>query len=554
MSKILFTGINARYVHSNPAILYLKKTISDLDFHSSVVEFTINESLEKILERIVLEKPDIIVLSVYIWNSSITKLILPELKRFLPGSRIIAGGPEVSYNAADWLKLYPEIDYIITGGGEAGFRELALSDFKHQDRIIRKINYSFNEVAFPYDDEEMKRLSGRFIYYESSRGCPFKCSYCLSSRSDQRLEFRSLEQVESELDFFCHHKPRLVKFVDRTFNSSKEHCRGVWEYIMKNFSPATTRFHFEIYPDLLEKDDFDFLETVPRGLFQFEMGIQTLRDETLSVINRNLKKNGWMEKVRALAEKGNIHLHVDLIAGLPYESYSDFKTSFNPVYSLGADHFQCGFLKILPGTEMSERSAEFGIEYDAAPPYQVKKNFWMGCGEIHRLEDMTELIEIYHNSGRFRVTENFLIENSGTPFDFYERLSTVFRNESPLNYREWEGAAELLKKFAEQYEIPDIPVFFDCLRWDWCSSMKKHHYPEILKSEATVFAKRRGYNYIIKFFHGDKVIFKNIEFSLEELRRSIFFTAGSGLFKERTMDGDYAMFLPDKRVIFFNIE
>lgn len=552
MNRILFIGINARYVHSTLAILYLKKTVSDLPYDTSIAEFSINEKPEKILAYLKEEKPDIIALSVYIWNASIIKSLLPAFKRVLTGVKIVCGGPEVSYNAGEWLRELPEIDYIITGGGEAGFRELALSGFTLNEQIVRRANFPFCDIAFPYNDAEMKRLSGKFIYYESSRGCPFRCSYCLSSRSDQKPDFRRLEQAKEELDFFRFHQPRLVKFVDRTFNSRKEHYRGIWDYIVSSFKGGDTRFHFEIYPDLLDHDDIDFLLTVPEGLFQFEMGIQSLNDETLTAINRSRSKSGWMEKVKAVAERGNIHLHADLIAGLPYESYSGFKNSFDIVHGLGAHHFQCGFLKVLPGTEMSERSEEFSLEFSPLPPYQVKRNRWLSLEEMNSLEVMAELLEIYYNSGRFRETGRYLTEKTGSSFVFYEKLAALYRT-AEINCSEWGGAASLLLQFAETAGV-NKSVLTDYLRWDWCSSMKLHHYPVIISSDYTTEIKRKGYNHIIKFSEKGIINFHGMVITRDDLRRGIFFKAESDEFSRKMLQPRYVFFLPDKRSIAFDIE
>jgi len=554
MAKIVLTAINARYVHSNPAVLYLKKAVEDIPRDVVVREFSINESPEKIILQLKEEKADVIAISVYIWNSILVRKLLPELKRNNSSLKIILGGPEVSYNALLWLDEHPEIDYIITGGGEAAFRELALSGFSSEEKIIRCTNLPFSEIVFPYDDNEMKRLDGRFIYYESSRGCPFRCSYCLSSRSDQSLDFRDLEQVRSELDFFRVYRPKLVKFVDRTFNSKREHYRGIWDYILNNFRGSDTRFHFEIYPDLLDFDDLRFLATVPEGLFQLEMGIQSLKGETLAAINRGCRKEGWLDKVKTIADMGNIHVHVDLIAGLPYESYPDFMNSFDTVHNTGADHFQCGFLKVLPGTEMREKSGEFGLEYSPLPPYQIESSRWISRSEIGKLERIADLLEIYYNSGRFRETEKYLTGFYSSPFEFYESLSEFSARLETVNLREWDGAAELLLGFAAEKWSAKGELLTDYLRWDWCISMKMHHFPKILKSDATVNAKRQGYNYVSGFSDNGVIKFRGFEFGMDELRRSIFFRPESREFNG-FMDGmDFAMFLPDKRVICFAIE
>ena len=319
MNSILLLGINARYTHSNPALLYLKSSIADLDKNVSVIEFSTGESAEKIAGEIQSIKPDLLAISVYIWNSFLVKKIIKDIKTSLPGMKIVLGGPEVSYSSGEWMLEFGGIDYIITGGGEAAFRKLADPGLTMDRGVIPGCNPHFSLIRFPYTDDDMKNLKGRYIYYESSRGCPFNCSYCLSSVKGQNVEFRKIDQVRDELDFFSSYNLPLIKFVDRTFNLKKDHYFPVWEHIVKKFSGSGTCFHFEIFPELLDDDDLDFLSGVPSGLFQFEMGIQSTNAETLKEINRSGSWINAEEKIKKLAGMGNIHLHTDLIAGLPFE-------------------------------------------------------------------------------------------------------------------------------------------------------------------------------------------------------------------------------------------
>ncbi len=554
MNKILLLGINARYSHSNPALFYLKSCIKDLDFRTIITEFTIGESADKIISELKNIKPDLLAISVYIWNSFLVKEILANIKLFLPELKIVLGGPEVSYNSGEWISEFDEIDYIITGGGEAAFRELVISGVNVERKVITGCNPHFSQIRFPYSDEDMKSLKGRYVYYESSRGCPFNCSYCLSSVKSQNVEFRNIDQVIEELNFFVRYNLPLVKFVDRTFNLKKEHYIPVWEHIVKKLSGSRACFHFEIFPELLDNDDLDFLSGVPSGLFQFEMGIQSTKEQTLNEIHR---ASSWVKaknNIKKLVEFGNIHLHTDLIVGLPYETAAEYGESFNKVYSLGAEHFQGGFLKVLPGTEMYRKSGEYGIVYNHLPPYEIIGNRWITPEEMERLKLVSEIVDLLHNAGKFNLTEKFMVSLYGDPFSFYNKMAGYFKREDDGSHRKWERQCEILIRMVRDDHSGFNEILLDYLRWDWCSVMKLHHFPEILKSESTVEAKRRGYRHFVnQAVEGDSE-FSGSVFTKEDLRRSIFFVPESEEFRVTHMTDKMAMFLPDKRIIFFNLD
>ena len=552
MNKILLLGINARYTHSNPALLYLKSSIADLDAHVSVIEFSTGESAEKIAEEILRIRPDLLAVSVYIWNSFLVKIIIKTVKSSLPEIKIVLGGPEVSYSSAEWMLEFSEIDYIITGGGEAAFRELVLSGSNTGRGVIPGCNPHFSLIKFPYTDDDMKKLKGRYIYYESSRGCPFNCSYCLSSVKSQNVEFRNTDQVKDELGFFSSYNLPLIKFVDRTFNLKKDHYLPVWEYIVGKYRGSGTCFHFEIFPELLDDDDLQFLSLIPAGLFQFEMGIQSANAETLKEINRSGSWINAERKIKKLVEMGNIHLHTDLIAGLPFEGFAGFSESFNKVYSLGAEHFQGGFLKVLPGTEMRCKTEEYGMEYNSLPPYEITRTRWITSTEMERLKLISELADLLHNSGKFPYTEKFIISLYGAPFSFYSRMADFFKRGHDAGHRKWDYQCGILLAMVKSDYPGSVLLLTDYLRWDWCSVMKHHHFPEILKSESTVEAKRKG----LRFFSGlsDKksVNYSENCFSIDDLRRSIFFIPETEEFMKSIMKDKMALFLPDKNILFFN--
>lgn len=550
MKRLKLIAINARFVHTNPALFYLKRYIRDLDFETHIEEFTIKEDPFLISKRICSNSPDIIAISVYIWNSAIVDKIIPDIKEKLPWCKIILGGPEVAFNPERWLENHKEIDYIICNGEEA-FKGLLVEGLNLKEKKIYKPNPHFNEIPFPYSHEDMDKFKGRFIYYESSRGCPFKCSYCLSSRRDSDLQFKDIEKIKEELSFFKAYNTPLIKFVDRTFNSKKEHYRAIWDYIVKNFSG--TRFHFEIYPDHLDQDDLDFLQRVPQDMFQFEMGVQSLNPKTLEAIHRSINEEKLLQNIKKLQEMGNIHLHVDLIAGLPYDSLREFSKSFDRIYSLQCHHLQCGFLKVLPGTEMEEKGNDFGISYNIKAPYTIIQNNWMSKEDIAKLEVIARLLDIYHNGEKFTITEKNLLSLYNSPFKLYEDLANFIKNKNLIISKDWEKAAAILISFNLQKALIEEKLLMDSLRWDWCSNIKLHYYPPLLKSEFTHNIKKKCFSYIEKIINGDNPSEKFKTLSKGDLKQSIFFAPETKDFKG-TIHSDYVMFLPNKKAIYFNIE
>ena len=550
MNKVLFLALNARYVHSNLALMYLRKYIASSCAGTSVIEHGINENNDTILAGLSESAPDVIAISVYIWNTVKVKELIPGIRRLLPRTVIVLGGPDAGYNAGEWLASGYAPDYIVAGAGEAGLLKLARSGFSLEERVICEGNPPFAEIPFPYDRTDMERLAGKFIYYESSRGCPFRCSYCLSSRADQGLEFRPLDKVRDELDFLVSFRPALVKFIDRTFNSRKEHYRPLWEHIVNKYASGKTKFHFEIYPGLVDDDDLEFLARVPAGLFQFEIGIQSVNGAALRAVHRNMDVRSF-NIIERLIACGNIHIHLDLIAGLPFEDYGGFAASFDRVMGLGPHHFQPGILKVLPGTEMMEKAAEYNMEYSPDPPYPVKSTEWLSAHEMERINLIAELVEAVYNSGRFTETGRCLAAHYGSPFRFYERLAMHCAGHRAG--RHWDDYAALVAGLVRD-ECPEMAqLLMDCLRWDWCTGGTVHHYPALLKSDHTVKAKRSGYGFLIRHSKNNVIRINGYSFTREELRRSIFFVPETEEFRLMLMSADTAVFLPDRSVIFFDL-
>jgi len=544
MKKLLLVGINTRYTHSNLALRYLRNFVIDLDCKIKLLEFSINQDYLDILELIAQEEPEITALSVYIWNTDVIKSLLPEIKKILPDTKIILGGPEVSYNAEDWLERFPQIDYIICGAGEAGFKYLLENELNVKNSIIRLKNPIFSTIPFPYLPSDFPDIKNKYIYYESSRGCSFKCSYCLSSRSDQVLEFRDIKTVKSDLNFLIEQQPIIIKFIDRTFNIKKNHSREIWKFLI-DLNPKV-KFHFEIHPELLEEEDLEILKTVPKNLFQFEIGFQSTNPATLKAIHRNILSIKATNLVRELITLGNIHIHVDLIAGLPYENMETFKQSFNDIFKLYANQFQMGFLKVLKGTEMDESKTNFGILSSDKSPYLILQNKWLSFDELNKIHRIEILLNTFSNSNKFSMTLKYLISEFESPFDFFSNFLEFFNTcNYDLRIKNWEKNANQLIKFINSQFPKKKKLYSDCLRWDWCLQAKAHHYPDFLRSELNNQAKKLGTKYLNKH----KAKLERSEITNSDLKRTIYFVPESTKFKkENLQNSDVVAFIKGKPI------
>lgn len=421
---ILLIAINAKYIHSNPAVFSLKSCTGTYESHVDILEFTINQQPSYILQEIYKRQPDVAAFSCYIWNRNILDAILPDLHKILPDTDLWAGGPEVSYNAEEIIERW-QLRGVMTGPGEGSFAHLvscyvngnadslpAILDGKNTNRLL------LDEIPFWYAKQEEKN---RIIYYESSRGCPFSCSYCLSS-IEKTMDFRSVERVCRELSFFLDQKVPQVKFVDRTFNCKKDHALPILRHILKHDN-GITNFHFEIAADLLDEDYFTVLKQMRPGAVQLEIGVQSTCRETIAAIDRQMDFGKVADVVRQISSWNNIHLHLDLIAGLPFEDLKTFRISFNDVYVLRPKQLQLGFLKVLKGSAMERRARQYDLVSASLPPYEVLSTKWLSYKDICRLKQVEEVLEIYYNSGQFTHTLDFLCSYFDTPFSMYESLA-----------------------------------------------------------------------------------------------------------------------------------
>ncbi len=447
--KVLLAAINAKYIHSNLGIYSLKtygeKMLKEWGLAEqaeiSLAEYTINHQMEQILQDIYKRKPDVIGFSCYIWNISYVKMILADIKKVLPDVKIWAGGPEVSYHGEAFLKEEPAVDLVMMGEGEITFAHflkalLEVEDLKQVPGLmVRNADGTFtdtgfrqvmdmSQIPFPYAFMDMKELEHRIIYYESSRGCPFSCAYCLSS-IDKKLRFRSLDLVLPELEWFLQAKVPQVKFVDRTFNCKKSHAMAIWQYI-RDHDNGVTNFHFEIAADLLDKDELDLLSTMRPGLVQLEIGVQSTNEKTLEAIRRKTDIEEIREITETINSWHNIHQHLDLIAGLPWEDLESFKKSFNDVYEMEPEQLQLGFLKVLKGSYMEELIPDCDLLYSAAPPYEVLCTKWLSYGDVLELKDIEEMTEVHYNSRQFTCTLKELEKEFDTPYEMFSFMAGYY--------------------------------------------------------------------------------------------------------------------------------
>lgn len=466
MIKIILVAVNAKYIHSNLAIYSLKKYADQYIAREKVeielAEYTINQHIPEIIQDLYKKAPDVLAFSCYIWNREYVGRIIQDFRKIMPDLPIWAGGPEAYYDAEGFMNQYTGTTGVMIGEGEAIFKNLALfyqegNSYGNVEEVpVRGLIYrnadgtlvqterepllNLSEIPFPYDEvgersrldsvapsNVISQLKNRILYYESSRGCPFSCSYCLSS-VEKQLRFRDLELVKKELSIFLEHKVPQVKFVDRTFNCNKRHAMEIWRFILENHN-GVTNFHFEIAADLIGEEELELLQQMPEGIIQFEIGVQSTNLDTIEEIERSMS----LDKVKRVVERiqafGTIHLHLDLIAGLPFENFGRFQQSFNDVYAMKPEQLQLGFLKVLKGTRMAHRASEYGLEYSAYPPYEVISTNWIAYDELLELKRVENVLEIYYNSGQFVNVIAYIERYFAHPFQMYAELGEFYETQ-----------------------------------------------------------------------------------------------------------------------------
>ena len=507
--KILLAAINAKYIHSNLGV-YTLKAYGEHRVPGLAVEigeYTINHRRDAILQDIYERKPDFLGFSCYIWNIEYVMGLVRDISRLLPKTRIWLGGPEVSFGAQEILKQEPGIEGIMAGEGEETFAQLmeaiqngsSLEDvrgivFRRKGEIyqtMERLPISMDEIPFPY--RTLEGFENRIIYYETSRGCPFSCSYCLSS-IDKSVRFRSLSLVLEELGFFLERRVPQVKFIDRTFNCKKSHSMAIWQYILEHDN-GVTNFHFEITADLLDEEELELLSRMRPGLIQLEIGVQTTNPKTIHAIRRKMDLIRLREVVKQINQGHNVHQHLDLIAGLPFEDYDSFHQSFDEVYRMEPEQLQLGFLKVLEGSYMAEMAEEYGLLYQSAPPYEVLSTRWLPYEDVIRLKGIEDMVEVYYNSHQFMNTIKKLTEEWGSPFAAFERLASYYREQGLTGISHSRMARyEILFRFAESEKL-DVEQYRDLLMYDL-------YLREKVKSRPSFARDMSRYREVLKPFCG----------------------------------------------------
>lgn len=523
--KVLMIAINAKYIHSSLALRYIQKYCEKYNSNITKLELTINHSENEILRSIYNEKPDIIAFSCYIWNMQLIESLIPTLAKILPGSKIILGGPEVSYSSEELFDKYPQIDIVIEGEGEQTWYELMQYYVDNKNKIdqIRGIVYKditgtikrnpdrepmdLNKIPFVYDD--ISDLKNKIIYYEATRGCPFSCQYCLSS-VERGVRFLSLERVFSDLQFFLNKEVKQVKFVDRTFNCNPNYAIQIWDYLKKHDN-GITNFHFEIAADLISDKMLEFLKDTRPTLFQFEIGVQSTNPEVLDIIQRTMNFDEVTSIVKKIKSYKNIHQHLDLIAGLPKEDMKSFRKSFNDVIKVRPEQLQLGFLKVLKGSGMCRDAKKYGLVYKDIAPYEILYTSHISYDEMLHLHLVEEMLERYYNSGRFTYSLEYLFTLFDTPFDLFSQIALFWERHEYNKIKHSKNAYyEILLEFAKGQSNIDIVLMQELLRLDMFLHEKLKDTPQKL-----ITINQEQYKSSIRKFYNEP---GNIEYYLPQLK------------------------------------
>ena len=517
--RALLVAVNSKFIHSAYGIYCIKSYGAANGVDMDIAEYTINNNEQFIIQDIYKRKPEIIGFSCYIWNVDIVFRIVKNIKKVLPETKIFLGGPEVSYNGEEVMRRNLEVDYIVLGEGEE--RVCSLIKGKLMDGIIYRNDeelvikepndyLDLSKTPFVYDYVDIDNLKNKIVYYESSRGCPYRCSYCLSS-VDKKIRYVPVERVLKDLRFFLEKNITQVKFIDRTFNCDKQRTKQIWKYLKENDN-GVTNFHFEISVDILDEETLELLREIRPGYFQFEIGVQTTNIDTIKAINRNMNFEKVKENVKKINTYQNIHQHLDLIAGLPLENYKSFRNSFNDVYALKPEQLQLGFLKVIKGTIMRQDAEKHRLVYREEAPYEILYTKYIGYEDMLKLKNIEEMVEIYYNSGRFRNVINYLEDKFDTPFDFYESLAEYWKEK---NYEEYNHSEiklyEIIYEYSEKIKVANDIKIKELIKLDIYLHSKPNKLPRFIDNSKTEANKEKIY----EFYKNSK----NIEKYLPEYKK-----------------------------------
>ena len=558
--KILLTTLNSKFIHTNLAIR----------------EYTINNDLDYILKDIYKNDYDVILFSTYIWNVLDIVKLCENIKKVKPNTIIGLGGPEVTYDSENAMEKYPFVDYILCGEGELVFRDLVMylqgnKNIEDVEGIVYRNNgeivvnrpkellQNLDEIPSPYENLDPKEYENRIVYYETSRGCPFNCQYCLSSTL-KGLRYFSIDRVKKDLKALIDARVSQIKFIDRTFNANKKFAKEIMNFLMENDNDYTT-YHFEVTAHLLDDDMLEFLSNCKEGLFQFEIGVQTTNQKVLDAVGRRDDFTKLSKVVKKIASYRNIHQHLDLIAGLPYEDYASFENSFNDVFNLGIEHLQLGFLKMIKGTGVRKTANEHGYKYKDYPPYEVLYNNYISYSQILKLKDIEEILEKYYNSKNFVLSMRYIIFNyyKESPFKFFEEFATYFDKNGYFDVAQGKNQLyKILLDFYNESINKNNDLFNDILKYDYISLGKTSNIPQFFnkldmedfKNRCHVFLQdesniskylpnfeNKPAKHIIKYVH-----FEPFKFDILELKKDIN--------KNIDKEDNVVMFVYDDKKIF----
>ena len=565
--KVLLVAVNAKYIHSNLAIYSLKANSGVYESQIQLMEYSINQYPEEIFRDLYQQKADVVCFSCYIWNIGIVEQVAGWLYQVAPQIRIWFGGPEVSFDVKERLQRCAFLEGVMYGEGEDTFRDM-MAVWNGDQEICRVQGIGYRHDSTKYADEsgdadavicmqpprdfvDMSRLNfvytkpenfkNKIIYYETSRGCPFQCSYCLSS-VEKKVRFRDIELVKSELQQFIDWEIPQVKFVDRTFNCKREHSMAILKFI-KAQDKGKTNFHFEVTADLLTEEELEFMATLRPGLIQLEIGVQSTCPETLKEIRRYVSFEKLSNVVKRIHEGHNIHQHLDLIAGLPFEDLKRFKRSFNDVYALKPEQFQLGFLKVLKGSYMRERALDYGLIYRPEPPYEIMATKWLSYDELLILKGVEEMVEVYYNSRQFENSLDWLEKKFDTAFDMYHAIACWYeeQNFNGISHSRMARYEILLKFVKTLFNIEETLVFEQILTYDlylrenvksrpsWASKQDPYtaSYVEFFRKEENREKYFKGYEHyttkqIQRMTHIERFDFNILAKDEEDVKRPVF--------------------------------
>ena len=528
--KLLLTAVNAKYIHSNLAVYSLRAYAKEYRSQIELAEYTINHRQEYILSGIYKSRPDILCFSCYIWNLDLVLSVAEEFHKLRPEVPIWMGGPEVSYETEAFLREHPFVTGVMVGEGEQSFSELCeyyvneerRDGIKAEERpeTIKGLAFldedghmvftgerePIDMSTIPFCYENMEDFKNRIIYYESSRGCPFRCSYCLSS-IEKKLRFRDIELVKRELAFFIEKEVPQVKFVDRTFNCDHKHAMEIWKFIREH-DPGITNFHFEIAADLLTDEEIAFISGLRPGLIQLEIGVQTTHPETITEIHRKMDLTRVKQVVREIKKNKNVHQHLDLIAGLPYEDYETFQKSFDEIYALKPEQLQLGFLKVLKGSFLFEHAKEYGIVYGSRPPYEVLKTAWLDYDAVLKIKQVEEMLEVYYNSRQYPMSIRLLETRFESAFAMFAALGTYYEKRGYFSMSHSRiRRLEILLAFAEEIDGEHLDVLKEAAVYDIYSRENAKSRPAFAddqteyKELAHRFCKKGKMQHLERFYY-----------------------------------------------------